>query len=309
MSQGNSLGSRSCVRQSKLYRQYESGNGVKAILGCDHLCWKTNVKEGAYKGQRVYDHEADNTVFGDRSTRRQQQFDDDNYTNRHAKSSTRIDDYDKRDHRRSQDYDTRQQQQHQYGTGRDGLPLSVKEAAAAFKQQYQIDSDRGGYMAKGYSDRQTDRYQDNYQEEVPSRFKSRQFQDTMDTDAYNSNRNYDKYDKGEQRKDTSMYQRESDSYYNPTARPAPLGPLVSSEGYSFDVENVGGHVIVRKNPSNPSNNFDKGVKQVPYEMEVRDRLRNSGSNGNLVDENSYVQGIPNMSEWRQKELVRNTRPW
>jgi len=294
------------VRQSKLYRQYESGNGVKAVLGCDHLCWKTNVKEGAYKGQRVYDHEAENTVFGDRSTRRQNQFDNDNYTNRSAnnKSNTRVDDYDRVEHRRGQDYDTKQQQ-YQYGAARDGLPLSVKEAAAAFKQQYQNENDRGSY--KGYSDRQTDRYQDNYQEEVPSRFKSsRHFQDTMDTDAYNSNRNYDK---GETRKDTSMYQRESDSYYNPTARPAPLGPLVSSEGYTFDVENVNGHVIVRKNPANPSNNFDKGVKQVPYEMEVRDRLRNSGSNSNLVDENSYVQGIPNMSEWRQKELVRNTRPW
>jgi len=31
--QGNVLGDRSCVRQSKLYRQYESGNSMKAIFG------------------------------------------------------------------------------------------------------------------------------------------------------------------------------------------------------------------------------------------------------------------------------------
>lgn len=56
--QGNTLGDRSCVRQSKLYRQYESGNGVKDILGSSHLCWNENFKEGAYKGQRVFDHNA-----------------------------------------------------------------------------------------------------------------------------------------------------------------------------------------------------------------------------------------------------------
>jgi hypothetical protein len=57
--QGNSLGDRSSVRQSKLYRQYESGNDVKAILGCAHLGWNPNEKEGGYKGQKVYDHLAD----------------------------------------------------------------------------------------------------------------------------------------------------------------------------------------------------------------------------------------------------------
>ncbi len=59
---GNTLGSRSCVRQSKLYRQYESGNDVKAILGTSHLCWRTDQKEGAYKGQKVYDHDKHNTI-------------------------------------------------------------------------------------------------------------------------------------------------------------------------------------------------------------------------------------------------------
>ena len=57
--QGNTLGDRSCVRQSKLFRQYESGNGVKDILGVSHLAWKTDSKQGAYMGHSVYDHSAD----------------------------------------------------------------------------------------------------------------------------------------------------------------------------------------------------------------------------------------------------------
>lgn len=60
--QGNSLGDRSCVRQSKLYRMYESGNGVKSVLGTSHLCWDPNVKQGAYDGQKVYDHNLDNPL-------------------------------------------------------------------------------------------------------------------------------------------------------------------------------------------------------------------------------------------------------
>ena len=54
--QGNSLGARSCVRQSKLYRQYESGNDVKHIMGTPHLQWNPNKKEGAYEGEPVFDH-------------------------------------------------------------------------------------------------------------------------------------------------------------------------------------------------------------------------------------------------------------
>jgi len=60
--QGNVLGDRSCVRQSKLYRQYESGNSMKAIFGHDHLAWKTDEKEGAYAGQSLYDHAQDGFI-------------------------------------------------------------------------------------------------------------------------------------------------------------------------------------------------------------------------------------------------------
>ena len=53
--QGNSLGNRSCIRQSKLFREYESGNKVKDILGLSNLTWKTNVNEGVYKNKPTYD--------------------------------------------------------------------------------------------------------------------------------------------------------------------------------------------------------------------------------------------------------------
>mmetsp|Transcript_35388 Transcript_35388/g.100576 ORF Transcript_35388/g.100576 Transcript_35388/m.100576 type:complete len:331 (+) Transcript_35388:84-1076(+) len=51
---GNSIGTRSCVRQSKLFRMYESGNATKALLGQQSLQWDVNHKEGAYSG-RVFD--------------------------------------------------------------------------------------------------------------------------------------------------------------------------------------------------------------------------------------------------------------
>ncbi len=60
--QGNSLGDRACVRQSKLYRVHESGNDVKALLGTAHLCWDTNQKQGAYAGHKVYDHTQDDPL-------------------------------------------------------------------------------------------------------------------------------------------------------------------------------------------------------------------------------------------------------
>ena len=51
---GNVLGDRSSVRQSKLYRQYESGNDVKGILGTENLQWRTDKKEGVYDGHDLY---------------------------------------------------------------------------------------------------------------------------------------------------------------------------------------------------------------------------------------------------------------
>ena len=54
---GNKLGSRPVVRQSKIYRQNESGNAMKALMGHDDLSWDTEKQQGVFSGQAVYDAE------------------------------------------------------------------------------------------------------------------------------------------------------------------------------------------------------------------------------------------------------------
>ncbi|AIN96137.1 hypothetical protein LPMP_100675 [Leishmania panamensis] len=54
--QGNMLGDRPCVRQSRLYREGCSGNVMKELLGQSELTWKTDQTEGCYGGGHVYDH-------------------------------------------------------------------------------------------------------------------------------------------------------------------------------------------------------------------------------------------------------------
>ena len=57
--QGNQLGSRPCVRQSQLFRQNESGNTMKSLLGSSHLAWDTKHTQGAYAGRPAYDAHTD----------------------------------------------------------------------------------------------------------------------------------------------------------------------------------------------------------------------------------------------------------
>ena len=52
--QGNVLGNRPCVRQSRLYREHNGGNAMKELLGNSELNWKTDQQQGAYKGRPVY---------------------------------------------------------------------------------------------------------------------------------------------------------------------------------------------------------------------------------------------------------------
>ena len=56
--QGNQLGTRPCVRQSQLFRQNESGNTMKSLLGSSHLQWDTKHTQGAYAGRPAYDASA-----------------------------------------------------------------------------------------------------------------------------------------------------------------------------------------------------------------------------------------------------------
>eukprot|EP00759_Apiculatamorpha_spiralis_P010553 PhF_6_TR17303/c0_g1_i1/m.26525 len=53
--QGNTIGDRPCVRQSKIGREHEGGNQMKELMGHGELKWDTNKTEGAYTGGRVYD--------------------------------------------------------------------------------------------------------------------------------------------------------------------------------------------------------------------------------------------------------------
>lgn len=59
---GNSLGERPVVRQSKIYRQNESGNAMKAALGHDELKWEIDALQGVFAGQGVYDAESNSMI-------------------------------------------------------------------------------------------------------------------------------------------------------------------------------------------------------------------------------------------------------
>ncbi|RYY87901.1 hypothetical protein EON63_03295 [archaeon] len=50
------LGERPVVRQSRLYRQHEGGNSMKALLGADNLAWEADKQQGVFQGRPVYDH-------------------------------------------------------------------------------------------------------------------------------------------------------------------------------------------------------------------------------------------------------------
>jgi hypothetical protein len=54
--QGNVLGDRPCVRQSRLYREHVGGNAMKELLGQDTLKWDTQRQQGVYSGKPVFDH-------------------------------------------------------------------------------------------------------------------------------------------------------------------------------------------------------------------------------------------------------------
>lgn len=46
--QGNVLGNRPCVRQTRNFREHLSGNACKEMMGMSNLCWDTTRTQGAY---------------------------------------------------------------------------------------------------------------------------------------------------------------------------------------------------------------------------------------------------------------------
>lgn len=79
--QGNSLGDRPAVRQSKLYRTHESGNNMKSLLGTSHLSWDENRQQGAYQGRPVFDHNRDNGAQRSGAYQRHRAMEQDSYSN------------------------------------------------------------------------------------------------------------------------------------------------------------------------------------------------------------------------------------
>ena len=55
METGNTLGTaRSVVRQSRRFRENESGNAMKDLLGAENLKWDTQNKQGVFEGQPAH---------------------------------------------------------------------------------------------------------------------------------------------------------------------------------------------------------------------------------------------------------------
>lgn len=72
--QGNMLGDRPCVRQSRLYREGCSGNAMKELMGQSELAWRTDQTEGCYGGGRVYDHNTEDNRASPNQRQQQQQY-------------------------------------------------------------------------------------------------------------------------------------------------------------------------------------------------------------------------------------------
>ena len=70
--QGNIIGDRPCVRQSRNYREHLGGNAMKELMGQDQLKWDTTRTQGAYEGGNVFDPDRDGP--GRRAGQQQQQF-------------------------------------------------------------------------------------------------------------------------------------------------------------------------------------------------------------------------------------------
>lgn len=66
---GNRLGARPVVRQSKFYREGNSGNAVKDLLGQGDLAWDLNQQEGAFAGHPMYDGRQQGYIHGQQQQR------------------------------------------------------------------------------------------------------------------------------------------------------------------------------------------------------------------------------------------------
>ena len=69
--QGNHVGDRPCVRQSRTYRAHNGGNAMKDIMGQGNLAWDTENMQGAYTGAAHPGHSDGTQTHGHQSTSQQ----------------------------------------------------------------------------------------------------------------------------------------------------------------------------------------------------------------------------------------------
>ena len=69
--QGDHVGDRPCVRQSRTYRAHNGGNAMKDIMGQGNLAWDTENMQGAYTGAAHPGHSDGAQTHGHQSTSQQ----------------------------------------------------------------------------------------------------------------------------------------------------------------------------------------------------------------------------------------------
>ncbi|KPA76002.1 hypothetical protein ABB37_08150 [Leptomonas pyrrhocoris] len=166
--QGNMLGDRPCVRQSRLYREGCSGNAMKELMGQPELAWKTDQTEGCYGGGNVYDHNsADhkavrngsaNNAYGQGPQNQRQSFQQDSPQQQQQQQQQQ------RPQQQQQQSFPPQQQQQQRAQQQQNYPPQQQQQSFPPQQQQQqqqqsptvsASTGRGFRPGAGYANRQT----------------------------------------------------------------------------------------------------------------------------------------------------------
>lgn len=159
--QGNMLGDRPCVRQSRLYREGCSGNAMKELMGQSELSWKTDQTEGCYGGGRVYDHNTEDN----KAARNGVGYNNNNGAQQgQQRQSFQQDAYQPQQQQQQQQYRPQQQQQQQYASPSSqhqqqhappSPPQHQQQQQGEQTQGVSASTGRGFRPGAGYANRQT----------------------------------------------------------------------------------------------------------------------------------------------------------
>ena len=134
--QGNVLGDRPAVRQSRLFREHDSGNAMKDLMGGSDTKWKTDVQEGAYAGRAVYDHNAPgNRTQAQPQMQQQQQYQQEPQQQQYQQQQPQQQQYQQQDQQQYQQQQPQQlqpQQQQRVGTKADIPKQNYHNQGAGF---------------------------------------------------------------------------------------------------------------------------------------------------------------------------------